>query len=312
MAEPPHKRTKRTDSKQMWDESDRRAFNSKRDRDEREQDRNRRYRSRSPRRDRDRNRDRGGRKDRESNRDTRDPKESRGRDAEERSRRKDGNDKYSASSKGRGELLQSGMTPGGVFLAFRPRSNASQEEGISGRDKNRIRERSRSREAARRRSRSPRRDRSREKDRIREKEGCRDRKKDLDAVKDNARASVPAEEPAKSRSATPSVSFKVAGGSNKNGTQDHDRMDIDGETSKGKGKRKPDLGVYEDEDIIVEDDAMADMQAMMGFGGFGTTHQKKVPGNDVYAVRKEKKTQYRQYMNRVGGFNRPLSPPREK
>jgi U4/U6.U5 tri-snRNP-associated protein 3 len=64
----------------------------------------------------------------------------------------------------------------------------------------------------------------------------------------------------------------------------------------------------EDEEIIVEDDGMAAMQAMMGFGGFSTTQNKKVPGNDVSAVRKEKKTEYRQYMNRVGGFNRPLSP----
>ena len=63
----------------------------------------------------------------------------------------------------------------------------------------------------------------------------------------------------------------------------------------------------EEDDIVVEEDpAMAAMQAMMGFGGFGTTKQKKVPGNDVGAVRKEKKTEYRQYMNRVGGFNRPL------
>ena len=69
---------------------------------------------------------------------------------------------------------------------------------------------------------------------------------------------------------------------------------------------------YEDEDIVVEeDDGLAAMQAMMGFGGFGTTKQKKVAGNDVSAVRKEKKTEYRQYMNRVGGFNRPLSPPRD-
>lgn len=50
------------------------------------------------------------------------------------------------------------------------------------------------------------------------------------------------------------------------------------------------------------------MEAMLGFGGFGTTKQKKIAGNDVYAVRKEKKTEYRQYMNRLGGFNRPLSP----
>jgi U4/U6.U5 tri-snRNP-associated protein 3 len=76
-----------------------------------------------------------------------------------------------------------------------------------------------------------------------------------------------------------------------------------------KDKAQP---VEDDEDeIIVEDDGMAAMQAMMGFGGFGTTHQKKVAGNNVSAVRKEKKTEYRQYMNRVGGFNRPLSPTRE-
>lgn len=63
----------------------------------------------------------------------------------------------------------------------------------------------------------------------------------------------------------------------------------------------------EEDDIVIEEDPeMAAMQAMMGFGGFGTTKQKKVAGNDVGAVRKEKKTEYRQYMNRVGGFNRPL------
>ena len=71
------------------------------------------------------------------------------------------------------------------------------------------------------------------------------------------------------------------------------------------------LPIEEDDDLIVEDDGMAAMQAMMGFGGFGTTHQQKVAGNDIYAVRKEKKTEYRQYMNRVGGFNRPLSPSRD-
>lgn len=67
----------------------------------------------------------------------------------------------------------------------------------------------------------------------------------------------------------------------------------------------------DEEDVDVEDDGMDDdMAAMMGFGGFGTTKGKKVVGNNVGAVRKEKKTEYRQYMNRVGGFNRPLSPGR--
>ena len=59
----------------------------------------------------------------------------------------------------------------------------------------------------------------------------------------------------------------------------------------------------------LDPDAAA-MQAMLGFGGFGTTKGKKIAGNDVGGVRKEKKSEYRQYMNRQGGFNRPLSPSR--
>lgn len=66
----------------------------------------------------------------------------------------------------------------------------------------------------------------------------------------------------------------------------------------------------DEEEVVVEDDGLDAMAAMMGFGGFGTTKNKKVIGNNVGAVKKEKKAEYRQYMNRVGGFNRPLSPPR--
>jgi U4/U6.U5 tri-snRNP-associated protein 3 len=57
-----------------------------------------------------------------------------------------------------------------------------------------------------------------------------------------------------------------------------------------------------------EDDAL--LRSMMGFATFKSTQNTKVPGNNIYGVRKEKKTEYRQYMNRVGGFNRPLSPTR--
>ncbi|EQL01681.1 hypothetical protein G6O67_003031 [Ophiocordyceps sinensis] len=66
----------------------------------------------------------------------------------------------------------------------------------------------------------------------------------------------------------------------------------------------------DDDDDIEVDPELDAMQAMMGFGGFGSTKGKKIAGNDVGAVRKEKKTEYRQYMNRQGGFNRPLSPSR--
>lgn len=61
---------------------------------------------------------------------------------------------------------------------------------------------------------------------------------------------------------------------------------------------------------VDEDPEVALMRQMMGFSGFRSTKQTKVPGNNVYGVRKEKKMEYRQYMNRVGGFNRPLSPSR--
>jgi U4/U6.U5 tri-snRNP-associated protein 3 len=61
---------------------------------------------------------------------------------------------------------------------------------------------------------------------------------------------------------------------------------------------------------VDEDDEDAALRRMMGFTSFKTTQNKKVPGNQIYGVRKEKKTVYRQYMNRVGGFNRPLSPGR--
>jgi U4/U6.U5 tri-snRNP-associated protein 3 len=65
-------------------------------------------------------------------------------------------------------------------------------------------------------------------------------------------------------------------------------------------------------DTEADDDPEGAMiRKTMGFGGFRTTKNTKVPGNDVSGVRKEKKTEYRQYMNRVGGFNRPLSPSRE-
>lgn len=46
----------------------------------------------------------------------------------------------------------------------------------------------------------------------------------------------------------------------------------------------------------VVDDEEAQMQALMGFDGFGTTKQKKVRGNDTGGVYKNKPTKYRQYM----------------
>ena len=64
------------------------------------------------------------------------------------------------------------------------------------------------------------------------------------------------------------------------------------EDANRKGPGKPTEATVDGE----EDEVDAQMKAMLGFGGFGTTKEKKVAGNDVYSVRKEKKTEYRQYM----------------
>jgi U4/U6.U5 tri-snRNP-associated protein 3 len=59
------------------------------------------------------------------------------------------------------------------------------------------------------------------------------------------------------------------------------------------------------------------MKKMMGFSGFSTTQGKKADANDGTAAEKgyiRKGTsarQYRQYMNRAGGFNRPLDAPKK-
>ena len=59
------------------------------------------------------------------------------------------------------------------------------------------------------------------------------------------------------------------------------------------------------------DDETWKMRKIMGFTGFKSTKDTKVPGNDKnHGMRKDKKMEARQYMNRQGGFNRPLSPGR--
>jgi U4/U6.U5 tri-snRNP-associated protein 3 len=49
-----------------------------------------------------------------------------------------------------------------------------------------------------------------------------------------------------------------------------------------------------------------DMMRQMGFSGFDTTKGKKVEDNVQGAAKVNKPRKYRQYMNRKGGFNRPL------
>ncbi|KAJ5368192.1 uncharacterized protein N7496_007952 [Penicillium cataractarum] len=86
-----------------------------------------------------------------------------------------------------------------------------------------------------------------------------------------------------------------------------DGRTANGAASAGRHAEEMDVDFKEDAD---EDEMEAMMRKSMGFTRFRTTKNTKVPGNDIYGVRKEKKSEYRQYMNRTGGFNRPLSPSR--
>ena len=49
-----------------------------------------------------------------------------------------------------------------------------------------------------------------------------------------------------------------------------------------------------------------EMMKIMGFANFDTSKNKKVKGNDSGDIHVSLKRKYRQYMNRKGGFNRPL------
>lgn len=55
-----------------------------------------------------------------------------------------------------------------------------------------------------------------------------------------------------------------------------------------------------------ENDDDAAMMAMMGMSGFGSTKGKHVIGNQEGGANVKKVRTWRQYMNRRGGFNRPL------
>ncbi|KAI1096980.1 hypothetical protein F5B19DRAFT_435391 [Rostrohypoxylon terebratum] len=288
MADQPRRRRNRPDSKQMWEESDRRNRhepNSRdkrddrgRDRDEppRERDRDRRYRSRSrsPRRDRDRDRDRDRR---DKNRDRRD----RDRDAD-RGRPRGNNE-------------------------ARPRADERCEKKKGG-DRRRDRDEPIAKGPAR--DRSPRRSASP----ARSPPGRIDR-----STHNNSPLPTRPRPGGKTESGS-SLQFKVGGkhdeDANRGGrsaargsteeTEDRRRRTETPNSNRGDAMDED----VEEEDIVVEDDGLSAMQAMMGFGGFGTTKGTHIPGNNAGAVRKEKKTEYRQYMNRIGGFNRPLSPTR--
>ncbi|CAO1616173.1 unnamed protein product [Sympodiomycopsis kandeliae] len=88
--------------------------------------------------------------------------------------------------------------------------------------------------------------------------------------------------------------------------------DRDAHSSRNKASNREEVQAADDEDGSVEEEQEAgptadeDMMAAMGFGGFGTTKNHKVDGNASGGANVKKERTWRQYMNRKGGFNRPL------
>ncbi|KAI1655704.1 DUF1777-domain-containing protein [Daldinia decipiens] len=294
MADQPRRRRNRLDSKQMWDESERRSRHEPdgrdkrddrgRDREDSHRDKDRRYRSRSrsPRQDR-----------REKHRDRREPERDRARD----------NDRV------------------------RAKGNDHHDRRGGGRDRRRGRDEGAARGSGR--DRSPRRSASP----ARSPAGKPDR-----TTHSHSNSPLPTRSRlinSKPEPSASSLSFKVCtkpkyqpfdeeapsrGSGSRSATGGKHDAQEDPEDSRRRTTETPDRGDAMDEDkeddddddvVVEEDGGLSAMQAMMGFGGFGTTKGTHVLGNNAGAVRKEKKTEYRQYMNRVGGFNRPLSPTRQ-
>ncbi|GMT02614.1 hypothetical protein PENTCL1PPCAC_24788 [Pristionchus entomophagus] len=92
--------------------------------------------------------------------------------------------------------------------------------------------------------------------------------------------------------------------------RDEKRVDEKSERRGDRGERKRTRSGSAEEAAPVDITSVAGIEdevaKMMGFGGFETTKNKKVDGNDVGEVKINKQRRYRQYMNRKGGFNRPL------
>ncbi|XP_011254403.1 U4/U6.U5 small nuclear ribonucleoprotein 27 kDa protein isoform X1 [Camponotus floridanus] len=142
-----------------------------------------------------------------------------------------------------------------------------------GRRRDRSRERDRDRDRRRRRSRERRR-RSVERDRVKSRDRDRERERERDRHR---------------RSYTRSRS------------RERDRS-----KHRSKPKSTNERPVITEADLQGKTPEEQEMMRIMGFCDFDSTKGKKVDGNDVGAVHVILKRKYRQYMNRKGGFNRPL------
>ncbi|XP_049434350.1 U4/U6.U5 small nuclear ribonucleoprotein 27 kDa protein [Epinephelus fuscoguttatus] len=139
------------------------------------------------------------------------------------------------------------------------------------------RERRRSRSTSRERER-----RRRERDRSRSRDRDRERRRSRSRSPHRRRSRSP---PRRHRSSSPS-----------------DRRDD--ERKEAKSTKPIQISA---EDMQGKTEEEIEMMKLMGFGSFDSSKGRKTDGSvNAYAVNVTMKRKYRQYMNRKGGFNRPL------
>ncbi|KAL6114682.1 U4/U6.U5 small nuclear ribonucleoprotein 27 kDa protein [Pungitius pungitius] len=138
----------------------------------------------------------------------------------------------------------------------------------------------------RRRSRSTSRDRERKR---RERE--RSRSRDRERRRSRSRS------PHRRRSRSPPRRHRSS-------SSHSDRRDDERKDSKEKTVKPIQIS---EEDMEGKTEEEIEMMKLMGFGSFETSKGRKTDGSvNAFAINVSMKRKYRQYMNRKGGFNRPL------
>ncbi|XP_077097719.1 U4/U6.U5 small nuclear ribonucleoprotein 27 kDa protein isoform X1 [Siphateles boraxobius] len=139
----------------------------------------------------------------------------------------------------------------------------------------------------RRRSRSSSRDRER-------------RRRDRERSRDRDRRRSRSRSPQRRRSRSP----RRHRSSSLSPVRQKDRRDDDRKEVKDKPAKVHQISA---EDMQGKTEEEIEMMKLMGFGSFDSTKGKKKEGNVAsFAINVSQKRKYRQYMNRKGGFNRPL------
>jgi U4/U6.U5 tri-snRNP-associated protein 3 len=164
--------------------------------------------------------------------------------------------------------------------------------------------RSRSRSTSRDRDKERKRDKDR--DRHRDKDRDRDRKRDKDRERDRDRERKRSKDRDRSRSPRHKRDKKSR-------SQSKSRSPADSYLTLGNVKPKSSsdkpINIIDPNQLEGKTEEEIEMLKIMGFTGFDSSKGKHVEGSsNAHAVSIQEKRKYRQYMNRKGGFNRPLDP----